>query len=30
MMRLHVFADRHGALTADWGCNVLPTLLVVL
>ena len=25
MMRLRVFADREGALTADWGCNVLPT-----
>ena len=25
MMRLRVFADREGVLTADWGCNVLPT-----
>jgi len=25
MMRLRVFADRDGTLTADWGCNVLPT-----
>ncbi len=25
MMRLHIFADREGALTAEWGCNVLPT-----
>lgn len=27
MMRLRVFADREGVLTADWGCNVLPTPL---
>jgi len=26
MMLLRVFADRHGALTADWVCNDLPTL----
>jgi len=26
MIRLRVFADREGVLTADWGCNVLPTL----
>ncbi len=25
MMRLRVFADREGVLTADWGCNVLPS-----
>ena len=25
MMRLRLFADREGVLTADWGCNVLPT-----
>ena len=25
MMRLHVFADCEGALTAEWGCNVLTT-----
>jgi hypothetical protein len=25
MMRLHVFADREGALIAEWDCNVLAT-----
>ena len=25
MMRLHVFTDYDGALTADWGRNVLTT-----
>lgn len=25
MMRLSVFADHDGALTADWGCNVSST-----
>jgi len=25
MMRLHVFADREGTLTVEWGCNVLTT-----
>ena len=25
MMRLRIFADRDGALTADWGCNVSST-----
>lgn len=25
MMCLHVVADREGALTAEWGCNVLTT-----
>jgi len=27
MMRLRVFADRDGALTADWGCNASSTPL---
>ncbi len=25
MMPLHVFADREGTLTVEWGCNVLTT-----
>ena len=25
MMRLSIFADRDGSLTADWGCNVSST-----
>jgi hypothetical protein len=28
MMRLHVFVDREGALTAEWSCNDATTLSV--